>query len=55
MFAPTPAILASLDFWQIERTDRVVSLDATDVLANYGVLGSNVIRLANGEIDYIRA
>ena len=55
VFAPTPAILASLDVWQIERTDRVVSLDATDVLANYAVLGSNVIRLPNGEIDYIRA
>lgn len=55
VFAPTPAILASIDLWQIERTDRVVSLDATDVLANYGVLGSNVIRLPNGEIDYIRA
>jgi iron complex outermembrane receptor protein len=51
---PMANMLASVDFWHIERTDRVVSLDPTDVLANYSVLGSNVIRLPNGEIDYVR-
>ncbi len=55
VLAPTDAIAASLDYWKITRTDRIVALAATDVLDNYAALGSNVVRLANGQIDYIRA
>ncbi|MDQ2990884.1 MAG: TonB-dependent receptor [Pseudomonadota bacterium] len=55
VLAPVDTILASVDLWKIKRTDRVVSLDAVDILNNYATLGGNVARLPNGEIDYIRA
>jgi iron complex outermembrane recepter protein len=55
VFSPVDTMFASIDVWKIDRTDRVVSLEATDILANYATLGKNVIRQANGEIQYIRA
>ena len=51
--APVDWFTATVDYWSIKRKDLIVSLDPRDVLANYDVLGSNVIRDANGVIKDI--
>ena len=51
--APVDWVNVSVDYWNIKRKNLIVSLDPRDVLANYAVLGSNVIRDANGAIKDI--
>ena len=51
--APNNWFTASVDYWKIERTDRIVSLDPREVLANFDVLGANIIRGSNGRIEHI--
>lgn len=53
VIAPTAWLTATLDYWKIERTDRIVSLDPRDVLKNFDVLGGNIIRGADGRIEHI--
>ena len=51
--SPLDWFAATVDYWSIKRKNLIVSLDPRDVLANYDVLGSNVIRDANGAIKDI--
>jgi len=60
-FVVSPAnwISASLDLWEIKRTDLIYELNAQQVIANYTTFPENLVRGANGRLDdaggYIRA
>ena len=54
VFQPVDWFNASVDYFNIERTDRITLLDPRSVLENYDVLGENVIRNPDGSINYIR-
>ena len=46
---------ASLDLWQIKRTDRVYSLTPQQVVANYTTFPDSIVRNPDNTINYIRA
>ena len=53
VIAPAAWFTASVDYWKIKRTDRIVVLDPRSVLANFDVLGGNILRGADGRIEHI--
>jgi iron complex outermembrane receptor protein len=57
--APTPWITASVDLWEIERTDRIYELTPQQVVANFTTFPEYLVRGANGRLTdaggYIRA
>jgi iron complex outermembrane recepter protein len=56
---PAPWVSASVDLWQIRRTDLIYELTPQQVIANYTTFPENLVRGANGRLDdagaYIRA
>ena len=57
--APTDWMTASIDLWQIKRTDRIYELTPQQVIANFTTFPENLVRGANGRLDglggFIRA
>ena len=57
--SPTNWLSASLDLWQIQRSDLIYELNPQQVIANYTTFPENLVRGANGRLDdaggYIRA
>lgn len=57
--SPTNWMTASVDLWEIKRTDLIYELTAQQVIANYSTFPGNLVRGANGRLDdtggYIRA
>ena len=56
---PMEGLSASVDLWEIRRTDRIYELNAQQVIANYTTFPENLVRGANNRLDgtggYIRA
>ena len=59
VITPTDWLTASLDYWEIIRTDRIYELTPQQVIANYTTFPENLVRGAGGRLDgqggYIRA
>ncbi|MBC7918411.1 MAG: TonB-dependent receptor [Rhodoferax sp.] len=55
VLSPTPWITASVDFWQIDLTDRISTLSAQALIGNYDKYKQYVIRDANGQIDSVQS
>lgn len=59
VITPTDWLTASLDYWEIIRTDRIYELTPQQVVANYTTFPENLVRGAGGRLDgqggYIRA
>ena len=59
VLAPTNWISASVDLWQIERSDRIYELTPQQVIANYQTFPENLVRGSDGRLDgpggFIRA
>ena len=57
--SPMPWITASVDLWQVRRSDHIYELNAQDVIANYQTFPENLVRGTNGRLDgpggYIQA
>jgi len=54
VLSPLDWATATVDLWQIKRTDRILQLDPRDVLANYQSLPENILRGPDGQITHIR-
>ncbi len=54
VFAPFDGFSGSLDLFAIEVKDRISSRTPQEVLALYQTLGQYIVRLPNGQIDYVR-
>ncbi|MDB5746776.1 MAG: TonB-dependent receptor [Massilia sp.] len=52
---PFKGFSASLDWWAINMKDRILNRSATIVLQNPVALSGNIIRAADGTIDYVQA
>lgn len=52
---PMDWITASADAWEIKRSNRVYSLTAQQVVANYQTFPNGIVRNPDGTINYIRA
>ncbi|MBL0143441.1 MAG: TonB-dependent receptor [Betaproteobacteria bacterium] len=56
---PAKWAMASMDFWEVKRSDRIYELTPQEVLANYTTFPENLVRGTNGRLDgpggYIRA
>jgi iron complex outermembrane receptor protein len=52
---PIKGFSASLDYWAINMKDRILNRSALIVLANPVALAGNIIRSADGTIDYVQA
>ncbi len=50
-FAPTDWMTATLDLWEIKRTDRIYELTPQQVIANFTTFPDNLVRGANGRLD----
>ena len=59
VLAPTDWISASVDLWQIKRSDRIYELTPQQVIANYQTFPENLVRGSDGRLDgpggFIRA
>jgi iron complex outermembrane receptor protein len=59
VWEPTNWASASMDFWKIERDDRIYELTAQQVVANYQTFPGSLVRGTNGRLDgpggYIQA
>ena len=59
MIAPVEWASASVDLWQIKRTDRIYELTPQQVIANYQTFPGNLVRGTDGRLDgpggFIRA
>ena len=59
VLAPTDWVSASIDMWQIKRTDRIYELTPQQVIANYQTFPENLVRGTDGRLDgpggFIRA
>ena len=53
--APAAWVNASVDMWEIKRSDRIYELTPQQVVANYLTFPENIVRKADGTIDFIRA
>ena len=57
--APADFFSASLDLWEVRRSQRIYELTAQQVVANYLTFPENLVRGSNGRLDgpngYIRA
>ena len=53
VLSPAPWITASLDLWQIELTDRISTLSAQALIANYDKYKQYVKRDASGQISSV--
>ncbi len=57
--SPLDWLSASVDLWEIKRSDRIYELTPQQVIANYTTFPENLVRGANGRLDgaggYIRA
>jgi iron complex outermembrane receptor protein len=56
---PAQSASASVDMWQIKRSDRIYELTPQEVIANYTTFPENLVRGTDGRLDgpggYIRA
>jgi iron complex outermembrane receptor protein len=56
---PAPWASASVDAWEVKRSDRIYELTPQQVIANYTTFPENLVRGTNGRLDgpggYIRA
>ena len=52
---PFTGFSASIDWWAINMKDRILNRSATIVLQNPVALSGNIIRKADGTIDYVQA
>ena len=59
VLSPTDWFSASLDYWEIQRSQRILELTPQQVVANYTLFPDNLVRGAGGRLDgeggYIRA
>ncbi|MES2073216.1 MAG: TonB-dependent receptor [Pseudomonadota bacterium] len=53
--SPMKGLTGTLDIWEIKSKDRILNRTVTQVLANYQSLLNNIVRKADGTIDYIQA
>jgi iron complex outermembrane receptor protein len=57
--SPIDWMTATIDLWEIKRTDRIYELTPQQVIANYTTFPENLVRGTNGRLDgpggYIRA
>lgn len=59
VLSPTDWFSASLDYWEIQRSQRIYELTPQQVIANYTTFPDNLVRGTDGRLDspggYIRA
>jgi iron complex outermembrane recepter protein len=58
-FSPIKSVTATIDMWEIRRTDKIYALTPQEVIANYTLFPDSLVRGADGRLDgvggYIRA
>lgn len=56
VFAPTPNLVASVDYWQVTLEDRIRQLSTTEMISNYDVYKDNFVRdPATNVVQYLQA
>jgi iron complex outermembrane recepter protein len=50
VFQPNPDVVANLDWWEVNRTGSIQSLDLTTLATNFRLFPQNFIRDANGTL-----